>query len=106
MRDHLPDNVTMPSVGPEQAAAIVAGSGGCTTAKVKVAEPGQDRTEAANRLAAVREALGPAGKIRIDANAAWDVETAVSDIEALNRAAGGLEYVEQPCATVDRKSVV
>lgn len=106
LRDQIPVNVTIPAVGPEQAAAIVAGSGGCTTAKVKVAEPGQDRTEAANRLAAVREALGPAGKIRIDANAAWDVETAVSDIEALNRAAGGLEYVEQPCATVPELAAV
>src|SRR5690625_5065529 len=89
LRDQIPVNVTIPAVGPEQAAEIVAGSGGCTTAKVKVAEPGQERTEAVNRLAAVREALGPAGKIRIDANAAWDVETAVSGIEALNRSRRG-----------------
>lgn len=100
IRSEIPVNVTVPAVDPETAIEIVRDSGGCTTAKVKVAEPGQSRAEAENRLAAVREALGGDGKIRIDANAAWDVDTAIADIVALNRAAGGLEYVEQPCATV------
>lgn len=100
VRTHIPVNVTVPAVDGQRAAEIVEASGGCTTAKVKVAEPGQTRAEAEDRLAAVRDALGPAGNIRIDANAGWDVETAVTDIAALNRAAGGLEYVEQPCATV------
>jgi o-succinylbenzoate synthase len=52
------------------------------------------------RVAAVRDALGPAGRIRVDANAAWDVDTAVTAIRELDRAAGGLEYVEQPCQTL------
>ena len=43
--------------------------------------------------------MGPHARIRIDANGAWDVETAT---EALRRSAAyGLEYTEQPCATVD-----
>ena len=50
------------------------------------------------RVAAVRDALGPGGAIRVDANAAWSVDEAVTAIRALDRAAGGLEYVEQPCA--------
>src|ERR1022692_2227264 len=37
VRDRIPVNVTVPAVGPEQAARIVAGSG-CRTAKVTVAE--------------------------------------------------------------------
>ena len=49
------------------------------------------------RVAAVRDALGPGGAVRVDANAAWDVDEAVAAIRALDRAAGGLEYVEQPC---------
>src|SRR5690606_24687287 len=53
------------------------------------------------RVEAVREALGDEGRIRVDANGAWDVDTAVTQIGELSRAAGGLEYVEQPCATVD-----
>src|SRR5699024_9678817 len=75
-------------------------SGGCTTAKVKVAEPGQDVAAEQARLEAVRDALGPAGRIRVDANGAWDLETAVSRLRLLDVAAGGLEYAEQPCADV------
>jgi O-succinylbenzoate synthase len=56
--------------------------------------------EEVDRIAAVRGQLGPGGRIRIDANGAWDVETAAARIAALNRAAGGLEYAEQPCGTV------
>ncbi|HLT82835.1 MAG TPA: o-succinylbenzoate synthase [Phototrophicaceae bacterium] len=100
LRDRVPVNVTVPAVGPEQAAAIVAASGGCRTAKVKVAEPGQDVGEEQARLEAVRDALGPDGRIRIDANAAWDLDTALGRLAVLDRAAGGLEYAEQPCADV------
>lgn len=99
-RDRIPVNVTVPAVGPARAHEIVTTSGGCTTAKVKVAEPGQSLGEEQARLEAVRDALGPGGKIRIDANAAWDRETALSRIPMLDRAAGGLEYAEQPCAQV------
>ena len=95
VRDRVPVNVTVPAVGPEQARAIVAGSG-CRTAKVKVAEPGQPEAADLARVQAVREALGPAGKLRVDANAAWDVDQAARMLGALSRF--GLEYAEQPCA--------
>lgn len=101
VRDRVPVNCTVPAVGPEPAAAIVAASRGCRTAKVKVGEPGQDRSAEVERVEAVRDALGPAGRIRIDVNGAWDVDTAESAIRLLDRAAGRLEYVEQPCATVE-----
>ncbi|MFQ1001845.1 o-succinylbenzoate synthase [Modestobacter sp. SSW1-42] len=97
LRASVPVNVTVPAVGPERAHAIVTASG-CRTAKVKVAEPGQDPGEDEARVEAVRDALGPGGAIRVDANTAWDVDTAVRRITALDRS--GLEYVEQPCATV------
>ncbi|PYF99579.1 O-succinylbenzoate synthase [Georgenia satyanarayanai] len=100
VRDRVPVNVTVPAVGPEEAAAIVAASDGCRTAKVKVAEPGQDVGEEQARLEAVRDALGPGGLVRIDANAAWDLDTALARLALLDRAAGGLEYAEQPCPTV------
>jgi O-succinylbenzoate synthase len=38
--------------------------------------------------------------VRLDANGAWDVDTAVRLLRAYDRAAGGLEYAEQPCPTV------
>ena len=101
LRDRVPVNVTVPAVGPEQAAAIVRAGNGCRTAKVKVAEPGQSLAEEQARLEAVRDALGPAGRIRVDANGLWSVDEAVAAIRLLDRAAGGLEYVEQPCAAVE-----
>jgi O-succinylbenzoate synthase len=105
VRDTVPVNVTVPAVGPEQAHAIVT-RGGCRTAKVKVAEPGQTLADDQARLEAVRDALGGDGRVRIDVNGGWDVDTAVASVAVLDRAAGGLEYVEQPCATVEELALV
>ena len=71
---------------------------GCRTAKVKVAEPGQPEAADLARVEAVRDALGPAGRIRVDANGAWTVDHAARMLRAM--AASGLEYAEQPCATL------
>lgn len=106
VRDRVPVNVTVPAVDPETARTLVLGSGGCRTAKVKVAEPGQDLAAELARLEAVRDALGPSGAVRIDANGAWDVATATARLPLLDRAAGGLEYVEQPCASVAELAAV
>ncbi len=105
VRASVPVNVTVPAVGPDRAHAIVR-AGGCTTAKVKVAEPGQSPAEDEARVEAVRDALGPSGRIRVDANGGWDVDAAVAAIGRLDRAAGGLEYVEQPCASVEDLAAV
>jgi o-succinylbenzoate synthase len=104
-RASVPINATVPAVGPEQAHRIVVASG-AGTAKVKVAERGQDPAEDLARVEAVRAALGPSGRVRVDANAGWDVDTAVAAIRELDRAAGGLEYVEQPCPTVEELAAV
>jgi O-succinylbenzoate synthase len=105
VRTSVPVNVTVPAVGPERAHAIVL-AGGCSTAKVKVAEPGQSLADDEARLEAVRAALGPSGRVRVDANGGWDVDGAVAAIRVLDRAAGGLEYVEQPCASVEELAAV
>ncbi|MEX0667144.1 MAG: o-succinylbenzoate synthase, partial [Acidimicrobiia bacterium] len=98
VRSKVPINVTVPAVDGPTAFAIVVGSG-CATAKVKVADPGQSPEEDEERLAAVRDALGPSGKIRIDVNGAWDLETATEML--LQLAAYDLEYVEQPVRTLE-----
>ncbi len=98
LRTEIPVNSTVPAVGPEPAHEFARASG-CRTAKVKVAERGQTLADDASRLEAVRDALGPAGKIRIDANGGWGLDEAVHAIRELARF--DLEYVEQPCASID-----
>ncbi|MCW2747784.1 MAG: O-succinylbenzoate synthase [Nocardioidaceae bacterium] len=106
LRDRIPVNCTVPAVSAARAAAVVHASNGCRTAKVKVAEPGQNLADDIARVEAVRDALGAGGKIRIDVNGLWSVDEAIQRIPVLDRAAGGLEYVEQPCATVEELALV
>jgi len=100
-RERVPVNATVPAVPAAEVVAVLARFPGCTTAKVKIAEPGQPPGADLERLAAVRDAVGRDGRVRVDANGAWDLDSAVRLIPAYDRAAGGLEYVEQPCATVE-----
>jgi len=60
---------------------------------VKVGRAGRDDEDI---VAAVREAVGPEPLLRIDANEAWDVPTAVDSIRRLQPY--GLDWVEQPVA--------
>jgi o-succinylbenzoate synthase len=62
--------------------------------KVKV----RDRRDL-DLVAAVRDAVGPRVRLRVDANGAWDLETAVEMIERLS--GHDLELVEQPVASLD-----
>jgi O-succinylbenzoate synthase len=105
VRDRVPVNCIVPAVGPERAQEIVRASG-CATAKVKVADGPGSLPQDLERVAAVRDALGPGGAVRVDANAAWTVDEAVGAIIGLERAAGGLQYVEQPCSSVDELAAV
>lgn len=99
VRGRVPVAVTVPDGDAAQAHAAAA-SAGCRTAEVAVADPRSSLANDVERIQAVRDALGPDAAIRCTAGGAWDVDTAVSAIGALNRAAGGLEYVEQPCRTL------
>jgi O-succinylbenzoate synthase len=100
VRSTVPVNCIVPAVEPARAQEMVRASG-CTTAKVKVADHPASMGEDLERVAAVRDALGPAGHIRVDANTGWTVDQAVVAIRSLDKAAGGLQYVEQPCVTVE-----
>ena len=97
VRTTVPVNAIVPAVPPAVAAELVAAAG-CATVKVKVAQHGQRLDDDVARLRAVREALGPDGAIRIDANGAWTVDEAVDALAAL--APFRLQYVEQPCASL------
>ncbi|HEY6794556.1 MAG TPA: o-succinylbenzoate synthase [Kineosporiaceae bacterium] len=105
VRDQIPINATVPAVDPPRAHAVVTASG-CATAKVKVADHPGSLAEDLARLEAVRDALGPTGVVRVDANGVWDVGTAIAQIAAMDAAAGGLQYVEQPCRTIEELAAV
>ncbi len=111
-RKFVPVNVTIPVVSPEDAHERVIASGGCATAKIKVAEPGVSVGRDCGRICAVADALratvGSQAKIRVDANGAWEVDEACAAIPAMAKAAGSvpIEYVEQPCLTVDELAAV
>lgn len=99
LRDRIPVNATVPAVAPDQVADVLARFPDCRTAKVKVADAAQTLAEDVARVREVRRVLGPEGRIRIDANGAWNVDEAEHAIHAMNEF--DLEYVEQPCATVE-----
>lgn len=98
LRERVRVNATIPAVDAARVPEVLARFAGCRTAKVKVAEPGQTLGEDVARVRAVREALGPEGRVRADANGLWNVDEAEQAVHAL--AEFDLEYVEQPCATV------
>lgn len=99
VRDLVPVNATVPAVDAREVPAVLARFDGCRTAKVKVAQAGQRRKDDLDRVAAVREVMGPEAHVRVDANGGWDLAQATDALAAL--AAYDLEYAEQPCATVD-----
>lgn len=103
-RDTVSVNATLPAVHADEVAAVLARFPGCRTVKVKVGEHGQALADDAARVAATRTVIGAEGRIRLDANGAWNVDEAEHAIHTL--AEFDLEYVEQPCASVDELAQV
>jgi o-succinylbenzoate synthase len=94
-KDALPVNMTL-AAGPAEEVAERARAGlrdGYACFKLKVGLP--DDVE---RVAAVREAIGPWPALRVDANGAWSVDEAVHAIRGIE--GNDLEFVEQPCGTL------
>lgn len=97
-------NGTVPAVAPGEVEAVLERYPGVRTFKVKVAEQGQSLAHDTARVNRVRE-LRPSARIRVDANRGWSVEEAVAAERALT-ATGELEYIEQPCHTVEELAEV
>lgn len=98
-REHVPLNATLPAVPAREVPELLERFGDFRTVKIKVAERGQSLEDDVARVAAARAFVGDAGRVRIDANGAWTVDEAEHAIRALERF--DLEYVEQPCTTID-----
>lgn len=96
VRGRVPVAVGVPAVGAARAREIVRAAG-CATADVEVAHPAHGLAGDVARVAAVRAELGTSGGIRCDARGRWEPAEAVAAIAALEQAAGGLEFVAQPC---------
>lgn len=101
LRDRIEVNATIPAVPAEQVAEVLERFPGCRTVKVKVAEKGQSLTDDIARVVAVREAR-PGAVIRVDANCGWSVAQALEAARQL----GPLDYLEQPCRTVEELAEV
>ena len=99
VRESVPVNATVPAVAAAGVASVLQRFSGCTTAKVKVAEAGQSLADDADRVSAVRDAMGVNARIRVDANGGWSVDQARDALGRLT--AYGIEYAEQPCAAVE-----
>ena len=96
VRDALPVNMTLPAGPPAEVAerAREGARAGYACFKVKVGLP-----EDVERVAAVRDSVGPWPALRVDANRAWSVDEAVTRIRALED--HDLEFVEQPCRSLE-----
>lgn len=107
VRDSVPVNAIVPALDPAEVGALVLDAvqtDGCTTIKVKVGEPGQVFGDDVARVAEVRAVLDACGAaealIRVDVNGAWTVDEAAERLDVLADVALGLEYAEQPCASL------
>ena len=93
-RTHVAVNGTIPALNDESALQrIVESFPGVSTFKVKV---GTDLSDDLQRLDYVRR-LRPNAAIRIDVNGLWSVDEAEMFLNSI----GPIEYVEQPCATIE-----
>jgi O-succinylbenzoate synthase len=102
LRTTIPVNASIPALAPGEAIEVFDAFPGCKCAKVKVAQRGQSLRDDIDRLRALKEHAPTGTRFRIDANGSWSVSEASSAIAAVYDVLGdSLEYVEQPCATVD-----
>ena len=94
-------NFTLAGATPEDVAssAAAAYAQGYDCFKLKVGFPDDEA-----RVAAARDAIGPQALLRLDANAAWTTHEALRKIDLL--AGYGLEFVEQPCLSLDDLAAV
>ena len=97
-RDAIAVNGTIPEINDQKVLEdLVTRYEGVMTFKVKV---GSNLSEDIARIARVRT-LAPKAAIRVDVNGLWSVDEALTNLYAYYKEIGSLEYVEQPCATIE-----
>ena len=97
-RGFIKVNATLPAINnAKEIEDLLKSFSGCDTVKIKV---GENLGEDIVRVARVR-ALLPKAKLRLDVNGGWSVEQALINLYEIYEEVGPLEYVEQPCATLE-----
>ena len=97
-RGFIKVNATLPALNSaKEIEELLQSFAGCDTVKIKV---GENLGEDIVRVARVR-ALLPKAKLRLDVNGGWSVEQALINLYEIYEEVGPLEYVEQPCATLE-----
>ena len=91
-------NGTIPAISDGQRLkAIIESYPGCTTFKVKVGENSSEDLLRLKLLTTMR----PEAAIRLDVNGLWSVEDALRNLDAIYKEVENIQYVEQPCATIE-----
>ena len=97
-RNEIAVNGTIPELNDKkEIEALMRTYSGAKTFKVKV---GNNLTEDVMRVARVFS-NAPKAAIRVDVNGLWSVDEALTNLYAYYEEIGPLEYVEQPCATIE-----
>lgn len=94
-------NATLTATEPQEVAERALGwaGDGFHSFKLKVGVP-----KDSDQVMAVRRALGPGAKLRVDANGAWGPAQAVSKLNLM--AGEGIELAEQPCPSLEEMAAV
>ena len=97
-RDVIAVNGTIPAISDGQRLkAIIESFPGCKTFKLKVGENSSDDLLRLKLLTTMR----PDAAIRLDVNGLWSVEDALRNLHVIYKEVENIQYVEQPCATVE-----
>ncbi len=96
----VPVNGTIGFAAPREGAeaALQAIEAGFTTLKLKAGAE-RETEDLVARVRAIRQAVGPDVRLRLDVNGAWDLPTAQDRLEAVERF--DIQYVEQPLPADD-----
>jgi muconate cycloisomerase len=98
VREWVPTKYSVSGLEPPRAAEIAAWAAGLGFRVMKV-KVGIEPEEDVARVRAVREAVGPAVKLGVDANGGWSPRVAIQTIRRLE--AFGIAFAEQPVAPLD-----
>ena len=97
-RSAVPVNGTIPAISDGvRLKEIIESYPGCKTFKVKV---GENLNEDLIRLQLLRT-MRPAAAIRLDVNGLWSVADALKNLTIIVKEIGEIQYVEQPCGSID-----